>query len=140
MPPFHTQRHFAATPVAVFAAFASAERLARWWGPAGFANEFERCDFRAGGDWVFTMVGPDGTRYPNVSRFLQIEADQRVLIEHVSPPHFRLRVSLTPEARGTRLQWEQTFDDPAVAQAVAPIVVPANEQNLDRLAAELGLA
>ena len=31
--------------------------------------------------------------------------------------------------------WTQVFDDPAVAKTVRPIVEPANEQNLDRLAA-----
>ncbi|MEZ5660684.1 MAG: hypothetical protein R3E83_19905 [Burkholderiaceae bacterium] len=33
----------------------------------------------------------------------------------------------------TGLTWEQVFDDVEVARAVAPVVVPANEQNLNRL-------
>ncbi|WP_197970757.1 hypothetical protein [Denitratisoma oestradiolicum] len=35
------------------------------------------------------------------------------------------------------VRWEQAFADASVASAVRPIVVPANEQNLDRLSAEV---
>jgi hypothetical protein len=43
-----------------------------------------------------------------------------------------------PSAKGTRLQRHQIFADAQVAAAVAHIVVPANEQNLNRLEAVLG--
>jgi hypothetical protein len=33
--------------------------------------------------------------------------------------------------------WEQEFEKPDVARGIAHIVVPANEQNLDRLTAEV---
>lgn len=35
------------------------------------------------------------------------------------------------------VSWLQEFDDAEVAKRIAKIVVPANEQNLDKLAAEL---
>ena len=54
-----------------------------------------------------------------------------------SAPTFVLTVSLESTATGTRVIWEQVFDDPAVAQAVRAIVEPSNEQNLDRLTAEV---
>lgn len=59
---FSNSRVLTAAPEDVFAAMADPQRLARWWGPAGFCNEFEVCEFCEGGRWVFTMVGPDGTR------------------------------------------------------------------------------
>ena len=137
---FATQRFLAAPPAAVFAAIANPERLARWWGPAGFSNDFEVFDFKPDGRWVFTMVGPDGTRYPNECVFRQIEPDRRVVIAHTVPPLFELTLNLQPVEGGTRLDWAQTFKDEAVARAVAHIVEPANEQNLDRLSRELGLS
>lgn len=140
MTAFVTQREFAATPQAVFAAISDPARLARWWGPAGFRNEFDRFEFQAGGAWEFTMVGPDGARYPNTSVFSRIEPNQMVVIDHTCAPFFQLTISLMPSSTGTQLKWEQVFADPAVAQAVAHIVEPANEQNLDRLGAELGLS
>lgn len=137
---FSNSRVLAAAPEDVFAAMADPQRLARWWGPAGFSNEFEVCEFREGGRWVFTMVGPDGTRYLNECVFRQIEASRRVVIAHVVQPLFELALSLEPEASGTRLVWTQVLEDEAVARAMAHIIEPANEQNLDRLNRELGLS
>jgi len=137
---FATQRFFAAPPRVVFAAIAAPERLARWWGPEGFANAFEVFEFQPGGRWVFTMVGPDGTRYPNECVFRLIEADRRVVIAHTVQPLFELSLVLEPVPGGTRLAWTQVLEDDAVAQAMAHIIEPANEQNLDRLSRELGLS
>ena len=127
----------AASPEEVFAAFAVPERLARWWGPEGFRNTFALCEFRPGGAWCFTMHGPDGKDYPNESQFVEVVPNARVVIRHVNAPHFVLTVELRAEGQGTRVQWTQVFDDPAVAQAVRHIVETANEQNLQRLAAEV---
>ena len=135
---FQNSRYVAHSPRAVFAAIADPARLACWWGPHGFTNQFEVFEFRAGGPWVFDMVGPDGTRYANTSVFVQIDPDRQVVIDHTCAPLFRLTITLEPEGGGTRVHWVQVFDDPAFAQAMKHILEPANEQNLDRLAAELG--
>ncbi len=137
MTTFQTSKDIAASPAAVFAAFADPQRLARWWGPDGFRNSFDFCDFRPGGAWQFTMHGPDGANYPNESVFFAIEANRRVVIDHVCQPLFRLTVDLEPSASGTLVHWTQVFEDAAVAAAVAHIVEPANAQNLARLAAEV---
>ena len=44
---------------------------------------------------------------------------------------------LAPEAEGTRLRWAQAIADAAIADRLRALVVPSNEQNLDRLAALL---
>ena len=110
---------------------------ARWWGPAGFRNTFTICEFKEGGRWSFVMHGPDGHDYPNESVFAEIETPKKVIIQHVSEPKFRLTIELTPTAKGTLVSWLQAFEDPEVAKKVEAIVVPSNEQNLDRLAAEV---
>ena len=130
---FKTQRQLSATPAAVFAAIADPARLATWWGPEGFTNQFETFEFKVGGRWVFTMVGPDGQGYPNESVFAAIVPDSQVVIRHSCQPFFTLTITLQANVEGTLVLWEQAFDDPAVAQAVRHIVEPANEQNLDRL-------
>lgn len=136
--PFTTQRIIPATPAEVFAAIEDSARLARWWGPAGFSNRFEVCDFRAGGEWAYVMHGPGGKQYPNRSRFEAIEADRKLVIRHLSQPHYRLTITLTAvEPESTRIDWLQAFDDERVAAGIAAIVEPANEQNLDRLSAEV---
>lgn len=132
-----TVRAIEAPPAAVFAAIADPARLARWWGPAGFTNRFETCEFRTGGRWVFDMIGPDGRAYPNRSVFEAIELDRRVVIRHVVAPLFTLFVSLEGDGGRTLVGWRQRFDRAAECAALAGICVPSNEQNLDRLAAEV---
>ena len=135
---FRTTRLLATDPAAIFAAIQDPERLARWWGPNGFSNRFEKFEFRAGGQWTFSMIGPDGAIYPNESVFARIEPDRKVVIQHVCPPHFELTITLEPSTQGTVIHWVQVFADASVANAVRHIVEPSNEQNLDRLSCELG--
>ena len=74
MTTFFTSREISATPDEIFAAISTPDRLARWWGPAGFTNTFSLCEFKAGGRWAFVMHGPDGANYANENRFTEIEA------------------------------------------------------------------
>jgi uncharacterized protein YndB with AHSA1/START domain len=134
---FTTSRHLSASPTDVFAAIENPERLARWWGPNGFSNTFQVFEFKPQGNWAFDMVGPDGSVYPNTSVFKEIDADRRVVIQHVCSPLFELSLTLEASGTGTLVLWEQTFADAAVADAVRHIVVPANEENLDRWAIEV---
>jgi uncharacterized protein YndB with AHSA1/START domain len=132
-----TEREFPFPPREVFAAFAQADVLAAWWGPAGFTNTFERFEFTPGGRWVFVMHGPNGANYHNESVFREIRADSRIVIEHVVTPWFRLTVTLTARGGHTHLAWEQEFESPEVAAKFRPLSTTANEQNLDRLQAVL---
>ena len=120
---------------AVFAAFSNPEQLARWWGPEGFSSRFEEFDLRAGGYWRFTMQGPDGTDYPNESRFLEVDENRRVVVEHFSGHHFILTITLTPTGRSTQIGWRQVFDSAEHYEQIAEFISRANEQNLDRLQA-----
>jgi uncharacterized protein YndB with AHSA1/START domain len=129
----YTERTLPFSPPAVYSAFATAQVLSTWGGPDGFTNSFEVFDFGVGGDWIFHMIGPDGTRHANKCIFAALEPASRLVIRHDCAPYFSLTVTLTPVDGGTRLTWQQTFDDVQVAQAVKAIVEPANEQNLDRL-------
>ncbi|MBI4911930.1 MAG: SRPBCC family protein [Acidobacteria bacterium] len=137
MSTFRHLRELPASPAAVFAAFEDPARLARWWGPAGFTNTFHTFEFRPGGTWLFTMHGPDGTDYPNESKFLEIVPGARVRIQHVNQPHFELCIELEPQGAGTRLSWVGTFENPDFAEKMRAFLESANEQNLDRLAGEV---
>ena len=137
MTTYTTTREISAPMEQVFAAISDPERLARWWGPAGFSNTFSVCDFKNGGRWVFTMHGPDGHSYANESMFVEIEPPRKVIIQHVSNPRYLMTIALTPMASGTLVSWSQAFEDSRVGQRLESIVVPANEQNLDRLTAEV---
>jgi uncharacterized protein YndB with AHSA1/START domain len=137
MTTFSTSREIPATVEQVFAAISQPERLARWWGPAGFTNTFSVCEFKQGGRWSFIMHGPNGANYPNECVFAEIESPGKVVIQHVSEPEFRLSIELATSAVGTRVAWSQAFENPELAKRIEPIVVPANEQNLERLSREV---
>lgn len=130
-------RVISASPERVFAAMSDPERVARWWGPEGFRNTIHEYDFKPGGSWLLTMHGPDGKDYPNESRFTRIEPGKTFEIEHVNAPHFVLTVDLVAQGEGTLVQWRQTFESAELYAKLAPIVSPANEQNLARLEAEV---
>jgi uncharacterized protein YndB with AHSA1/START domain len=134
------QRRVAAPPDAVFAAITRPERLARWWGPAGFRTTTHAIDVRPGGEWRYTMHGPDGTDHANHSRFVEIVPGHRVLLEHLATAgghHFMLTITLSGSDDGTTaVGWRQVFDDVAERERVGAFVTVANEQVLDRLQAE----
>lgn len=137
MTTFETSREIPATPEQVFAAFSDPVRLARWWGPAGFTNEVSTCEFKPGGRWIYVMHGPNGGKHPNESVFAEVLPASRIVIQHISGPRYRLTIGLAPTPTGTRVTWSQVFEDDAMAERIKRIVVPANEQNLDRLTAEI---
>ena len=130
-----TSRRIPAPRARVWAAFTDPRVLATWWGPDGFTNTFATCDVREGGEWTFTMHGPNGASYPNQCRFVELRASERWVMEHTCEPHFRLTATLSEHGAETEVHWRQTFAKAEVCAAVRAICVPANEQNLDRLAA-----
>jgi uncharacterized protein YndB with AHSA1/START domain len=121
----------------VFDAIRDPARLARWWGPAGFSSTFQEFDLRPGGAWRLVMHGPDGTGYPNESLFTEVLENERVVIEHLSGHHFVMTIQLESRGHQTLIGWRQVFDTAEERARIAAFVAPANEQNLDRLAAEV---
>lgn len=134
---FLNQRLFDAPRKRVFRAFSDPNHLARWWGPKGFRNTFETFEFHAGGSWRIVMHGPDGKDYRNVSVFREIRVPERIVFEHVHGHHFWMLITLEEKGPKTLLRWRQVFDTAAEVGRIAAVVGDANEQNLDRLEAEL---
>lgn len=83
------------------------------------------------------MHGPDGKNYPNESRFTRIVVDQLFEIEHLDGHHFTLTIELDRQGEGTEVRWCQTFDTVEHYKRISEFVAAANEQNLERLAAEV---
>ena len=83
------------------------------------------------------MHGSDGTDYPNESEFVEIIPHQKVVIRPACQPFFTLSILIEESANGSVLHWIQEFDSEEVAERIASVVIPGNEQNLDRLTAEV---
>ena len=63
---------------AVWGTWVNSETLPHWWGPDGFSCKTRRIDLRTGGEWVFDMIAPDGTVFPNHHRYVRIEPQKRI--------------------------------------------------------------
>ncbi|WP_410000402.1 SRPBCC family protein [Gemmata sp. SH-PL17] len=122
----------------VFQAFANPDQLKHWWGPNGFVNTIEKFELYPGGAWRLIMHGPDGTDYHNESVFTEVTVPERVAFEHREPVHrFTMQMTFTPVGAHTQLTWRMVFESATEFAKIKDFVIPANEQNFDRLAAHL---
>lgn len=71
------QRVIRAPRAVVWSAWMNPETLPLWWGPEGFSCRTKRIDLRPGGEWVFDMIGPDGTIFPNHHLYGEVRREER---------------------------------------------------------------
>lgn len=72
------QRVLKAPRSVVWDAWINEETLPQWWGPEGFSCRTKRIDLRTGGEWVFDMIGPDGTVFPNHHRYNEVRPEEKI--------------------------------------------------------------
>ncbi|MBW6506773.1 MAG: SRPBCC domain-containing protein [Rhodobacteraceae bacterium] len=72
------ERLIAAPVAVVWSAWMNPETLPKWWGPDGYSCRTSRIDLREGGEWVFDMIGPDGTVFPNHHRYRRVTLHKRI--------------------------------------------------------------
>jgi uncharacterized protein YndB with AHSA1/START domain len=131
-------------PVAtIWRAWMTPESLPQWWGPDGFSCRTRRIDLRQGGDWVFDMIGPDGTVYPNHHHFTLVQPETR--IDYVlrqgenGPKHADARVTFEDIGGATRVTLRMTFLTAGeYAQARDFGAVELGQQTLGKLARIIG--
>lgn len=129
-------RRLGVSAEAAYAAFADPRRLERWWGPKGFTNTMQVFELRPGGRWHILMHAPDGQDYPNASTFVDVVPGRRVVYDHDGHV-FRAWLDFMPEGEGSRVTLTMRFPTAEARDAVAQVCIPGNEENLDRLEAEL---
>ncbi|MCC5969046.1 MAG: SRPBCC family protein [Pararhodobacter sp.] len=91
-----------------FRAWADPMQIVKWFGPEGFRLQTHEIDIRAGGQWRFDMVAPDGTRFSNRMAFLRIEPPRLIEASHGmdtddDPDRFRLLVTFDEQNNGKTL-------------------------------------
>jgi uncharacterized protein YndB with AHSA1/START domain len=132
------QREFEFSPQQIFKAWTNPELLARWWGPNGFTNTYHEFGLRPGGDWRYTMHGPNGVDYPNHMKLVEIMPSEKIILDHQGSPEFRLTATFDDLGGGrTRVTFDQQFAKVEVFAEASKYCIEANEQNLDRLGAIL---
>src|SRR4051812_48291579 len=91
----------------VWDAWTDPAQVGQWWGPRGFTLTTHSKDLRAGGTWRYTMHGPDGTDWPNVTKYLEVEKYSRMVYDHGvtddRPPLFRVTVTFAETKGKTKM-------------------------------------
>ena len=72
------QRVIRAPRTLVWNVWMNAETLPQWWGPDGFSCRTKRIDLRTDGEWVFDMIAPDGTVFPNHHLYNEVRPEERL--------------------------------------------------------------
>jgi hypothetical protein len=84
------------------------------------------------------MIAPTGAEYPNLSEFVELDPPERLVLHHLGPVHdFLLFARMEQVGESTRLTFRMRFATVAECEKSRAYVPAANEQNLDRLEAEL---
>ncbi len=123
----------------VWDAWTDPEQAAQWWGPRGFTLTTHSKDFRAGGGWHYTMHGPDGTDYPNKTKYLEVEKYSRMVYDHGGnddrPPLFRVTVLFSEIKGKTKMEMSMSLATPEAAEEARKFIKKANGYSTwDRLA------
>lgn len=137
------QRVIRAPRRVVWAAWASPDSLPAWWGPTGFSCRTKRIDLRTGGEWVFDMIGPDGTVFPNHHRYGEVRAEDRIgytlLWGEDGPKHADAWVSFEEADGATKVTLGMVFSTAAEHQDAKGFGAEAlGLQTLDKLARFVG--
>jgi uncharacterized protein YndB with AHSA1/START domain len=96
------------------------ETLPQWWGPDGYSCRTQRIDLRGGGEWVFDMIGPDGTVYPNHHIYHEVRTGERLgyalLWGENGPKHADAWASFEDQDGATRVTLGMVFSTTAEFQ------------------------
>lgn len=135
----HIIRQYHAPLQAVWDAWTDPAQTAQWWGPRGFSITTHSKDLRAGGRWVYTMHGPDGTDWPNNTLYLEVEPLRKLVYDHGGNEHqaplFRVTVLFSESAGKTLMDMRMHLPTPEAAQQTRQFVKQAGGNGTwDRLA------
>lgn len=124
---------------AVWEAWTDPNQVAKWWGPRGFTLTTRSKDVRTGGTWDYTMHGPDGTDYPNLAKYLEVEKYKRLVYDHGGthdkPALFRVTVVFLEVNGKTKMEMAMGLPTPEAAEEMEQFIKKAGgHATWDRLA------
>ncbi len=123
----------------VWEAWTDLKHVEKWWGPRGFTITTKSKDLRPGGQWIYTMHGPDGTDYPNITTYHEVVKYKKLVYDHGAnserPKLFTVTVTFTEENGKTIMNMISTLPTAEEAQAMKKHIKMANGYSTwDRLA------
>lgn len=124
---------------AVWDAWTDPEQVAKWWGPRGFTLTTHSKDLRPGGNWKYTMHGPDGVDYPNNTKYFEVEECAKLVYDHGAnddqPALFHVTVLFSEVDGKTKMDMTMRLDSPEAAEETRKFIKAAGGNSTwDRLA------
>lgn len=132
-------RLFNAPVQLVWEAWTNTDQAAVWWGPRGYSITTHSHDLRVGGSWKYTMHGPDGVDYANITQYLEVEECRKLVYDHggnnEQKPLFRVTALFSEENGKTKLDMTMTLPTPEAAETTRKFIKKAGgDSTWDRLA------
>jgi uncharacterized protein YndB with AHSA1/START domain len=95
-------------------------------------------DLKVGGHWRYTMHGPDGVNYENVTKYLEVEDYSKLVYDHGGnderKPLFRVTVLFSEKKGKTTMEMTMTLPTPEEAEQTRMFIKKAGgESTWDRL-------
>ncbi len=112
-------REFNAPLEIVWRAYTESDLLDQWWGPHPWRAATKSMDFRAGGHWLYAMVGPDNEKHWALMNFLAIDPHKSYSIEdafcdeegNINPtlPVSKGSTVFSPTSNGTLVEFRMIY-------------------------------
>lgn len=124
---------------AVWNAWTDPKQAAKWWGPRGFTITTHSKELKVGGHWHYTMHGPDGTDYPNKTKYFEVEKYSKLVYDHggndEQAPLFRVTVLFSENKGKTTMEMTMALKTAEEAANTRKFIKHANgDSTWDRLA------
>lgn len=102
------------------------EHVTKWWGPRGFSLTTKSKDVSPGGKWIYTMHGPDGVDYPNITTYHVVEKYSRLVYDHGGNDErqalFRVTVTFEEFKGKTVMDMTMALETPEAAKEIAKFI------------------
>ena len=124
---------------AVWDHYPAPAQAAKWWGPRGFTITTKSKALKPGGQWIYTMHGPDGTDYPNIATYHEVEKHAKLVYDHgateTTPPLFRVNVTFSESNGKTTMDMTMALATAEAAEQTKKFIKQASGNSTwDRLA------
>lgn len=140
-------REFNAPIEKVWSAWTQSDLLDQWWAPKPWMAKTKSMNFNEGGNWIYAMVGPDGTThwnnvaFSNINEYKSFKAvsifcdENGIQIQDMPAMFWKNEFVATPN--GTKLIIESSFEKEAELKKIIEMGFEAGftmaHGNLDEL-------
>jgi len=122
-------RVFDAPAKLIWEVWTDEKHVGHWWGPRGFSITTKSKDVRPGGKWIYTMHGPDGVDYPNITTYYEVEKYSKLVYDHGANENqealFRVTVTFEEFKGKTVMDMTMALATPEAAKEIAKFIKAA---------------